>query len=544
MATPLEYILAAAFLASLADLALRRGVAALAVSAYALYASALGGASPLTNFVKFGELERGLFIFISGVYFAISAYSHFYMRHAERRGWFWAWMDLFYASMLTFVAADHYVLLILGWGGLDVASWGLILTYRDDDEMGHVGHGDRKWGLLWLWTPSASAMRAILTVELGSASLLAGMGLASAAYNTPYISHWGALGELPTALILLAAFVKSAQLPFTDWLMTAMSAPTPVSALLHSSTMVKAGPILLLKLHGALSPAAVPGAFAVGVATALYGGLVALGQREPKVLLAASTASYLGLITAYALKNPEEALWLIYAHGVAKATLFMAVGHAIHEAHSRVPEAYPLSSKIAMGIALLTLLGLTPLGALAKAHAELWTLVFSALTAGYVGRLILKTATVNAFGAMAAPYTALVATSLFFPQLPNPLWAAALLGTALAYAPPPEALARRLWLPWLFDVLAPRVFSYVKSFVARADGLLDRIMLRTQELWHAAVAAVTVVDHIVDIALHDGLTEAVRRVSQAVSAKNFDYYLYVAGVGVGALLVLALIWIY
>ncbi|MEZ0319833.1 MAG: proton-conducting transporter membrane subunit [Pyrobaculum sp.] len=544
MATPLEYILAVAFLTPLADLATRRGVAALAISAYVLYVAALGDASPLTNFVKFDELTRGLFIFISGVYFAVSVYSYFYMRDAERRGWFWAWMNLFYASMLIFVAADHYVLLILGWGGLDVASWSLILTYRDDDEMGRVGPGDRKWGLLWLWTPSSSALRAILTVEVGSASLLAGMGLASAAYNTPYISQWGQLGELSTMLVLLAAFVKSAQLPFTDWLMTAMSAPTPVSALLHSSTMVKAGPILLLKLHGVLSPAAAPVAFAVGVATALYGGLVALGQREPKVLLAASTTSYLGLITAYALKNPEEALWLIYAHGVAKAALFMAVGHAIHETHSRAPEEYPLSSKITMGLALLTLVGLTPLGALAKAHAELWTLAFSALTAGYLGRLILRTATETTIGAMAAPYTALAASSLAFPQLPNPIWAVALLGMALAYVPPPEALTRRLWLPWLFDVLAPRVFNYVKSFAARADELLDKVLFRTQELWHMAVAAVTVADHAVDIALHDGFTEAVRRASRAVSARNFDYYIYVGGVGVGVLLLLVLIWIY
>ena len=67
-------------------------------------------------------------------------------------------------------------------------------------------------------------------------------------------------------------------------------------------------------------------------------------------------------------------------------------------------------------------------------------------------------------------------------------------------------------------------------------------MLRTQELWHAAVVVVTVADHVVDIALHDGLTEAVRRMSRAVSARNFDYYLYVAGVGVGALLLLVLIW--
>jgi len=69
------------------------------------------------------------------------------MRGAERLGWFWGWMGTFFGSMELFLLADHWVLLLLGWAGLDLASWGLILTYRDDDEMGFVGDGSRAGGI-------------------------------------------------------------------------------------------------------------------------------------------------------------------------------------------------------------------------------------------------------------------------------------------------------------------------------------------------------------------------------------------------------------
>ena len=536
----LELLLALPFIAAALDLWTRRGIFAVATSA-AVAAALLLGSTPLSPLFRLDGHILGLLVFVSGIYAAISLYSIFYMRGSQRLGWFWAWMNLFYGSMLVFVSADHWILLAVGWGGLDIASWGLILTYRDEEDAGRVGLGERFWGLTWLWTPSASALRAILTVEVGSASLLASLGMAAAQYGGS-ISQWVALGDLVAALLLVAAFAKAAQLPFTDWLMTAMSAPTPVSALLHSSTMVKAGPILLLKFGSLMPTWAADVAFAVGIATALYGGLVALAQREPKVLLAASTASYLGLITAFSLKNPHEALWLIYAHGVAKATLFMAVGHAIHEAHSRTPGAYPLASKAAMALALLTLVGLTPLGALAKEHADIWVLAFSALTAGYVGKLLLRTGTEGTgLGPMALPYLGVASSAFLVPALPNPLWALALLGLALAYVPPPRVLYARLGLPLLYDLAAPRAFDAVKRAVAVVDRAVDLLIFKSIDVWNALVKLTATADRVADLALHGALPAALAAASRQISKRNFDYWLYVAGTGIGVALVLALV---
>ncbi|MEM3327019.1 MAG: proton-conducting transporter membrane subunit, partial [Thermoproteus sp.] len=483
-----------------------------------------------------------LFLFVSGIYTAVSTYSLFYMRDAERRGWFWMWMDVFFASMLLFVSANYWALLLAGWAGLDLASWGLILTYRDGEEVGRVGLGDAKWGLKWLWEPSDSALRAILAVEVGSASLAAALVLMVLRYG-PYISSWGPASGLAAALFLIAAFAKGAQLPFTDWLMTAMSAPTPVSALLHSSTMVTAGPLLLIRLSGLLPSWAGQVAFAVGVLTAAYGGLVALGQKEPKVLLAASTASYLGLMTAFALKDPEGALALVYAHGVAKASLFLAVGHAIHEDGSRTPSAYPLASKVAIFLSLLTLAGLTPLGALAKEGEPLWGLFFSVLTAGYLGRLLVRTENARGVGPLAPPYLALAAAPLLVPAaLPNPIWALSLVGLGLAYIDMPEALYRRLGLPLLFDLALPKAFRALASAVAKFDSAVDRALLLSPALWRALAVAVKTADWSIDAALHEGLVGLVRRTSVALSERDFEYYLYIVGVA-AAVAIAAAIWL-
>jgi len=533
MAT-LELLLAVAFAAALADLLATRGYAAVAAATVFL-AGLLGGAWPSTPFLKHNEFAA----FVAAVYLAIVVYSHFYMREAERLGWFWGWMGVFFGSMELFLLADHWVLLALGWAGLDIASWGLILTYRDGDEMGYVGDGARAGGITWLWPPSSSAFRAIVTVEVGTAALLIALGGMALRYG-PFISDWGPAGDLASALILTAAFAKAAQLPFTDWLLTAMSAPTPVSALLHSSTMVKAGPILLLKLGPLLAGWAVEVAFLVGAATAVVGGLMALGQREPKLVLAASTASYLGMITAVALKNPHEAALLIYAHGFAKAALFMAVGHAIHVTHSRFPDAYPLAAKVAIALGMLMLVGVLPTGALAKNEAPLWTVVVSALTVGYLGRL-LRLPTVNDWGPMWIPYLALlVVPNFLLYAVPSPVLFFAFVGGGLAFLGDVEVLKRRLYLPVVFDRVAPAVFNGLWRLVAVVDRAVDRSLQTSAPLWQLVVDAVTFVDWLVDVALHDGLVALIRRASAGVAGLRLDYYLYAVGVAFAFIIAVAL----
>ncbi len=530
----LELLLIAAFAAALADLLATRGYAAVAAAALFL-AGLLTGAEPSTTLLKPSEFAA----FVAGVYLAIAVYSHFYMKGAERLGWFWGWMGVFFGSMELFLTADHWLLLALGWAGLDIASWGLILTYRDGDEMGYVGDGARKGGITWLWPPSSSAFRAIVTVEVGTAALLIALGSMALRYG-PFISGWGDADDLISALFLIAAFAKAAQLPFTDWLMTAMSAPTPVSALLHSSTMVKAGPILLLKLRHLLPHWAAEAAFLVGAATAFAAGLMALGQREPKLVLAASTASYLGMITAIALKNPHEATLLIYAHGFAKAALFMAVGHAIHVTHSRFPEAYPLAAKIAIALGMLMLVGILPTGALAKAEAPLWTVAVSALTVGYLGRM-LRAPTVNDWGPMWVPYLALlVVPNFLLYAVPPPVLFLALAGGVLAFLGDVEVLKRRLYLPVVFDKVVPAVFNAFWRLAAAVDKAVDRALQASAPLWRLAVDAVTLADWLVDAALHDGLVALVRRASARVSGLRLEYYLYMVGLAAAIVITAAI----
>jgi formate hydrogenlyase subunit 3/multisubunit Na+/H+ antiporter MnhD subunit len=530
----LELLLIAAFAAALADLLAARGYAAVAAATLFL-AGLLTGAGPSTPFLKPSEFA----VFVAGVYLAIVVYSHFYMKGAERLGWFWGWMGVFFGSMELFLTADHWLLLALGWAGLDIASWGLILTYRDRDEMGYVGDGARAGGITWLWPPSSSAFRAIVTVEVGTAALLIALGSMALRYG-PFISGWGHADDLISALFLTAAFAKAAQLPFTDWLMTAMSAPTPVSALLHSSTMVKAGPILLLKLGHLLPHWAAEAAFLVGFATAFAGGLIALGQREPKLVLAASTASYLGMITAIALENPKEAALLIYAHGFAKAALFMAVGHGIHASHSRFPQSYPLIAKVAILLGMLILVGVLPVGALAKSEAPLWTVAVSALTVGYLGKLLRLPAT-NDWEPMWIPYTALVVVPNFlFIGAPPPVVLLSLAGGVLAFAGEAEVLRRRLYLPVLFDRVVPSAFRATWRLAAAVDRAVDRALQSSAPLWRLAVDLVTVVDWLVDAALHDGLVSAVRRASAQVAGLKLEYYLYMAGVAAAFIIATAL----
>lgn len=145
---------------------------------------------------------------------------------------------------------------------------------------------------------------------------------------------------LPAALLCLAAFTKSAQLPFQSWLTGAMVAPAPVSALLHSSTMVNAGVFLILKLSPIYQGTPLASYLAIlGALTFIYTSAIALTQNNAKKILAYSTIGSLGLIIACAgIGTPEAysaAMLLILFHAVAKALLFMGVGHIEHLIQSK-----------------------------------------------------------------------------------------------------------------------------------------------------------------------------------------------------------------
>jgi ech hydrogenase subunit A len=148
------------------------------------------------------------------------------------------------------------------------------------------------------------------------------------------------LALLPAALLCFAGITKSAQLPFSSWLLGAMVAPTPVSALLHSSTMVKAGVYLVLRMAPVVAHTNVGMMVAlVGGVTFLIGSLAAITTSEAKRVLAWSTVANLGLIVLCGGIGTYEAVWagilLIIFHAVAKCLLFLCVGVVEHKLHSR-----------------------------------------------------------------------------------------------------------------------------------------------------------------------------------------------------------------
>jgi ech hydrogenase subunit A len=181
--------------------------------------------------------------------------------------------------------------------------------------------------------------------------------------------------DLALALMCCAAFIKSAQLPFQSWLLGAMVAPTPVSALLHSSTMVKAGVYLVLRLMPALDASGLGQPLALyGAYTFLAAAALAVGQRNGKAILAYSTVSNLGLILACAgLGTPAAltgALLLVICHAISKALLFLCVGRIEQQLASRDIETMrgvyaemPLTSLITV-IGVITMI-LPPFGMIA-----------------------------------------------------------------------------------------------------------------------------------------------------------------------------------
>ncbi|MHC1635654.1 MAG: NADH-quinone oxidoreductase subunit 5 family protein, partial [Candidatus Methanospirareceae archaeon] len=304
--------------------------------------------------------------------FVIGIYGLEYMKGDYRPSWYWFFFNLFTASMLLVVYSDNLFVLFIGWEGLGVASWGLIgHWYKDDDEITFVGVPKRKVGPLELcWPPSIGGWRAISTIRFGDVPMffaIAAIWLLAGNLNISEI-EWGELftkiGSAGTiilfVLLLLGLFTKSAQVPFSEWLMTAMTGPTTVSALLHSATMVAAGAYVFIRLTWYIEPwehemHLVPGleyvyvlVLFIGLVSGLYGALVATGMLERKVLLAASTMSSLGLMFGSAAASywiHKEiagmnlallvAFWYLAVHAFAKASLFLVSGHLIHATHTR-----------------------------------------------------------------------------------------------------------------------------------------------------------------------------------------------------------------
>ncbi|MDR5866601.1 monovalent cation/H+ antiporter subunit A [Halomonas koreensis] len=271
-------------------------------------------------------------LLILGIGLLILLYAHFYLAPEEPYGRFYAYLVLFMASMVGIVMADNLLLLWLFWELTSLSSFLLIgfWSQRSDARKG--------------------ARMALAVTGAGGLALLAGFLLIGDIVGSYDLDRVLASGEailadprypLTLALVLIGAFAKSAQFPFQFWLPHAMAAPTPVSAYLHSATMVKAGIFLMARLHPALAGSELwhLTVSLVGMTTLLYGAWFALMKTDLKGILAFSTVSHLGLVTVLlGIGSPMAvlaALFHILNHATFKAALFMSAGIIDHETGSR-----------------------------------------------------------------------------------------------------------------------------------------------------------------------------------------------------------------
>jgi multicomponent K+:H+ antiporter subunit A len=274
-------------------------------------------------------LFAGLILFIG---LLIVLYAHFYLSPKDSAGKFYSEMMLFMAAMLGVALSDNLLLLVVFWELTSLSSFLLIgfWSHRADARAG--------------------ARQALAVTGGGGLAMLGGFVLLGQIAGTYELSAMVGRVAMIQAdplfvpallLILLGAFTKSAQFPFHFWLPDAMAAPTPVSAYLHSATMVKAGVFLLMRMYPVLAGS---GWFEVivtvaGLATVLFAAFIALFKHDLKGLLAYSTVSHLGLIVfLIGLGSPLAAVAAVFHvlnHATFKASLFMIAGIVDHETHSR-----------------------------------------------------------------------------------------------------------------------------------------------------------------------------------------------------------------
>lgn len=244
---------------------------------------------------------------------SVLVYAVGYMQTDPDKPRFFATLSFFVAAMQSLVLAGDWILLLAAWELIGLSSYLLIGFWYHRPEA------------------SAAATRAFLTTRTADLGLYAavfilitvnGSSEIAASLNTT-----GPAALAAALLLLVAAIGKSAQVPLQDWLMRAMVGPTPVSALLHSATLVAAGAILLIRTSPMLPPDALLAIGLVGGLTTLVTGLIALGATDLKRLLAASTSSQYGLmLVAVGAGIPLAALLHLIAHAAIKSSLFLGAG--------------------------------------------------------------------------------------------------------------------------------------------------------------------------------------------------------------------------
>lgn len=295
---------------------------------------------PLWTWMAVGDLQVNLSLYldglsltmlsvVTGVGFFIHLFASWYMRGEEGYSRFFAYTNLFIASMLFLVLGNDLLFVYLGWEGVGLCSYLLIGFYYQQSKNG------------------AAAMKAFIVTRVGDVFLAIGLFILYQQLGTLNIQtiltlapEKMAAGSWPVtlaALMLLGGAVgKSAQLPLQTWLADAMAGPTPVSALIHAATMVTAGVYLIARTHVifTLAPDVLYFVGFIGAVTLLLSGFAALVQTDIKRILAYSTMSQIGyMFLALGVSAWDAAIFHLMTHAFFKALLFLSAGAVIVACH-------------------------------------------------------------------------------------------------------------------------------------------------------------------------------------------------------------------
>ncbi|NUU67517.1 NADH-quinone oxidoreductase subunit L [Enterobacteriaceae bacterium BIT-l23] len=266
---------------------------------------------------------------VTGVGFLIHMFASWYMRGEEGYSRFFAYTNLFIASMVVLVLSDNLLMMYLGWEGVGLCSYLLIGFYYSDPKNG------------------AAAIKAFVVTRVGDVFLAFALFIL---YNELGTLNFREMVELApahfaagnnmlmwaTLMLLGGAVGKSAQLPLQTWLADAMAGPTPVSALIHAATMVTAGVYLIARTHGLflMTPEVLHLVGIVGAVTLVLAGFAALVQTDIKRVLAYSTMSQIGyMFLALGVQAWDAAIFHLMTHAFFKALLFLASGSVILACH-------------------------------------------------------------------------------------------------------------------------------------------------------------------------------------------------------------------
>ncbi|MCU1429468.1 MAG: dehydrogenase subunit [Actinomycetia bacterium] len=285
---------------------------------------ASGGFSVQFRFLV-DPLSTTMILFVTGVGTLIHVYSVGYMHGDPRFSRFFAYMNLFAASMLVLVLGSSFLLTFVGWEGVGLCSYLLISFWFERNSAAVAGK------------------KAFVTNRVGDFGFMIAMFLIFSKLGSLDYAVLGGVHRLSSTtvtaialMLLLGAVGKSAQLPLYVWLPDAMEGPTPVSALIHAATMVTAGVFLVCRAHvffDISSTAATTVAW-VGAITALFAATVAVMQNDIKRVLAYSTISQLGyMFLAAGVHAYDAAIFHMVTHAFFKALLFLGAGSVIHGMH-------------------------------------------------------------------------------------------------------------------------------------------------------------------------------------------------------------------